>query len=67
MKNSRKKLAPSSSRLIDAKIATLGDWRGETLTRVRELIHETDPGVVETVKWKKPSNQWACRYGSTTG
>lgn len=36
---------------IDAKIADLGDWRGETLTRVRALIHEAWPGVVETVKW----------------
>ncbi|MDP1736567.1 MAG: DUF1801 domain-containing protein [Caulobacter sp.] len=36
---------------IDAKIAALGDWRGETLARVRELVHEADPEVVETVKW----------------
>ncbi|MDQ3124739.1 MAG: DUF1801 domain-containing protein [Pseudomonadota bacterium] len=37
---------------IDAKIAALGDWRGETFTRVRRLIHEADPEVVETVKWR---------------
>ena len=37
---------------IDAKIAALGDWRGETLARVRSLIHEADPEVVETVKWR---------------
>lgn len=37
---------------IDAKIAALGDWRGETFARVRRLIHEADPEVVETVKWR---------------
>ena len=41
---------------IDAKIASLGDWRGETLTRLRKLIQEADPDVVEEVKWRKPSN-----------
>src|SRR5687767_11634787 len=44
------------SELIDAKIAALGDWRGETLRKVRALIREADPGGVETVKWRKPSN-----------
>ena len=42
--------------LIDRKIASLGDWRGEMLARIRKLIHEADPGIVETVKWRKPSN-----------
>ena len=46
----------SPSRLIDAKIEALGDWRGETLRRVRALILEADPDVIETVKWRKPSN-----------
>ena len=46
----------SPSRLIDAKIAALGDWRGEALARVRALIREADPEVVEAVKWRKPSN-----------
>jgi hypothetical protein len=46
----------SASRLIDAKIAALSDWRGETLARVRSLIREACPGVVEDVKWRKPSN-----------
>jgi hypothetical protein len=41
---------------IDAMIAARGDWRGETLARVRALIKEADPEVVETVKWRKPSN-----------
>lgn len=36
---------------IDAKIAALDDWRGQTLARIRKLIHEADPEVVETVKW----------------
>lgn len=44
------------SELIDATIAELGDWRGETLARVRALILEAEPNVVETVKWRKPSN-----------
>ena len=46
----------SPSRLIDARIAALGGWRRETLARVRALIREADPDVVETVKWRKPSN-----------
>jgi hypothetical protein len=47
---------PSPSQLIDARIAALGDWRGEMLAQVRRLIREADPGVVEEVKWRKPSN-----------
>ena len=42
--------------LIDAKIAGLGDWRGEMLAKLRALIHAADPDVEETVKWQKPSN-----------
>jgi len=41
----------TASEQIDAKIAALGDWRGKALARVRALIHEADPDVVETVKW----------------
>ena len=48
--------ATSPARLIDARIKKLGDWRGETLARVRRLIKEADPDVVEEVKWRKPSN-----------
>ncbi len=44
------------SQLIDAKIASIGDWRGERLARMRALIRAADPEVVETVKWRKPSN-----------
>ena len=40
------------SRLIDARIVELGDWRGATLARVRTLIHEADPDVVEAWKWR---------------
>jgi hypothetical protein len=46
----------SPSQLIDARIKELSDWRGETLARVRALIREADPEVVEEVKWRKPSN-----------
>jgi hypothetical protein len=46
----------SPSQLIDAKIAALADWRGEALARVRALIREADPHVVEEVKWRKPAN-----------
>ena len=41
-----------ASALIDRRIAELGDWRGETLARMRKLIHEADPDVVETWKWR---------------
>ncbi len=46
----------SGSELIDEKLKTLGDWRGALLARLRRLIKEADPAVVETVKWRKPSN-----------
>ena len=44
--------ADTPARLIDARIAALGDWRGETLARIRALIHEADPEVVEEWKWR---------------
>jgi hypothetical protein len=46
----------SASELIDRQIAELDDWRGETLRRMRDLIREADPDVVEELKWAKPSN-----------
>jgi hypothetical protein len=46
----------TDSELIDAKLEALGDWRGDMLKRLRALIREADPEVVETVKWRKPSN-----------
>src|SRR4051794_11895842 len=42
----------SPSRLIDARIAALDDWRGETLARIRKLIHEAEPEIVEEWKWR---------------
>ena len=46
----------SDSEQIDAKIASMSDWRGETLGKLRALIRKADPEVVEEVKWRKPSN-----------
>lgn len=46
----------TASEQIDSKIAGLGDWRGATLARMRRLILEADPDIVEEVKWRKPSN-----------
>jgi len=46
----------SASSLIDAKIEELGDWRGEMLARLRALIRQADPEVIEECKWIKPSN-----------
>jgi len=57
MKKSRNDASPraaSPSRLIDARIEELDDWRGETLSRVRSLIHKADPGVAEEWKWGVP-------------
>jgi len=44
--------ALSASAWIDAKIASLDDWRGETLAKVREIIHKADPEILEEVKWR---------------
>ena len=46
----------SPSDLIDARIEQTDDWRGEMLARLRSLVREADPDVVEEVKWRKPSN-----------
>jgi hypothetical protein len=46
----------SPAQLIEARIKELGDWRGKTLSRVRALIKQADPEVVEEWKWRKPSN-----------
>src|ERR1700756_2601965 len=45
-----------ASTLIDAKIKDLGDWRGKTLAKVRDIIHEADPEIVEEWKWVKPTS-----------
>src|SRR5713226_6754385 len=46
----------SASALIDEKIKELGDWRGKTLAKVREIVHEADPEIVEEWKWAKPTS-----------
>jgi hypothetical protein len=56
MKKSSVEKVESPSQLIDARIKELGDWRGETLSRLRAVIKQADPEVVEEWKWRKPSN-----------
>ena len=59
------------SQLIDARIKELGDWRGKTLSRLRALIKQADPEVVEEWKWRKPSHPgvpvWSHRGPICTG
>ena len=52
MKNSGASQGESASELISKRIAELGDWRGEALSRMRKLIRQADPEVVETWKWR---------------
>jgi hypothetical protein len=52
MKNSALPEGPSASALIDAKIAELGDWRGQMLAQLRALVKEADPDVIEEWKWR---------------
>jgi hypothetical protein len=49
-------LSISASEFIDEKIKQLGDWRGKTLARIRAIIHEADPEIVEERKWVKPTS-----------
>jgi len=71
MKKSPADNVESPAQLIDARIEELGDWRGETLSRLRALIKQADPEVVEEWKWRKPSNPgvpvWSHRGGICTG
>ena len=71
MTNSSAENGESPSQLIDAKIKELGDWRGETLSRLRGLIKQADPDVVEEWKWKKATNPgvpvWSHQGGICTG
>jgi hypothetical protein len=59
------------SQLIDAQIKELGDWRGKTLERVRRLIKEADPEIIEEWKWVKPTSPgtavWSHNGGICTG
>ncbi len=59
MKKAESSEAKSASTLIDEKIAELGDWRGETLSRMRKLIKEAIPDVVEEWKWRG-TPVWSC-------
>lgn len=60
-----------ASKLIDERIRELGDWRGETLSRVREIIREVDPDIVEEWKWVKATSPgtpvWSRNGGICTG
>src|SRR5438309_10430036 len=56
MKASGSNEGQSASARIDKRIAELGDWRGETLSRMRKLIKDADPDVVEEVKWVKQTS-----------
>ena len=71
MKKSGSQNSESPSQLIDARIKELGDWRGEMLSRLRNLVKEADPEVVEEWKWVKPTNPgtpvWSHNGGICTG
>jgi hypothetical protein len=67
MKKSGSPAVESASRLIDARIESLNDWRGEVLARLRALIKQADPEVIEEVKWVKPSNPWGVPVWSHGG
>ena len=56
MKSSDAKSGGAASRRIDSRIKELGDWRGKTLERVRRIIQQADPEIVEEWKWAKPTN-----------
>lgn len=49
-------LMPSHSALVDEMIAKTPDWRGETVARLREIVHSADPDIAEDVKWRRPAN-----------
>jgi hypothetical protein len=55
MKKSDASQGQSASELISERIAELGDWRGKTLSRIRKLVKEADPDVIEEWKWVKPT------------
>lgn len=61
----------NASELIDQRIRELGDWRGETLSKLRGIIKEADPDIVEEWKWVKPTNPgtpvWSHNGGICTG
>jgi len=67
MKQAEANEGPSPSERISKKIADLGDWRGETLRRMRELIKKADPDIVEEIKWIKPTNPFGVPVWSHAG
>jgi hypothetical protein len=71
MEKSGSQQSKSPSQLIDERIEELGDWRGEMLSRLRNLIKEADPEVIEDWKWVKPTNPgtpvWSHSGGICTG
>ena len=71
MNESSAETVESPSQLIDARIKELGDWRGKTLSRLRALIKQADPEVVEEWKWRKATNPgvpvWSHQGGICTG
>jgi hypothetical protein len=71
MKKSSAQEVESPAQLMEARIEDLGDWRGETLSRVRSLIKQADPDVVEEWKWRKASSPgvpvWSHQGGICTG
>jgi hypothetical protein len=65
-------MSEDPSQTIDTIIAELGDWRGEILARIRDLIRSAEPAVIEEIKWRKPSNPlgvpvWSCAGIICTG
>ncbi|HTK62131.1 MAG TPA: DUF1801 domain-containing protein [Pseudonocardia sp.] len=60
-------MSEDPSQTIDTIIAGLGDWRGETLARVRRLIKQAEPAVVEEIKWRKPTNPLGVPVWSRAG
>jgi hypothetical protein len=66
-KSTRSPAANPASDIVDARIQNLGDWRGEMLSRIRALIHQADPEVIEECKWVKPSNPWGVPVWSHAG
>ena len=57
----------TDSRLIDAKIKALSDWRGKRLSQLRALVKQADAGLIEEVKWKRPSNPMGVPVWSRDG
>jgi hypothetical protein len=70
-RNDSSRTPDSASQMIDQRIRELGDWRGSVLKRMRELIQEADPEVVEEWKWRKESSPgtpvWSHNGGICTG